>query len=396
MDALTATAAAPATHGALADARPSRRIADIELLRGIAVLFVMFHHAHSNLVTWPSFGFDLLYSYVNFWPGVDLFFAISGFVIARSLLPALDAAGDGAARFRTVIAFWIRRAWRLLPAAWLWLGITLLASILFNRSGVFGTVHANVGATIAGMLDVANFRFAASFMHSEYGASFHYWSLSLEEQFYLLLPLAALTLGRRLPAMLAILVLIQFLTNRNTPFLMMVRTDAILLGVLIALWSRHPSYRLVEPTGLAKARIGRLLTLGVLLGGIVTFAADQLQTVSIRVGLIALLSAALVLIASFDRDYLWPDGFAKRVLVWVGSRSYGLYLIHIPAFFTTREILFRLRPADWVPGRADLLPLILIAAALILVASELSYRLVEVPLRDRGARIARRFAARTA
>jgi len=395
LDALTATAE-PAALGARPEPHPSRRIADIEMLRGIAVLFVIFHHAHSDLVTWPSSSFDLLYSYANFWPGVDLFFAISGFVIARSLLPALEAAGDGATRFRTVIAFWIRRAWRLLPAAWLWLGITLLATLVFNRSGVFGTVHANVGATIAGMLDVANFRFAASFMQSEYGASFHYWSLSLEEQFYVLLPLAAVTFGRRLPAMLAILALIQFLTLRNTPLLMDVRTDAILFGVLIAIWSRHPSYRLVEPTGLAASRLGRLLTLGVLFGGIVTFAADQLQIVSIRVGLIALLSSALVLIASFDRDYLWPDGLAKRVLIWVGSRSYGIYLIHLSAFYTTRELLFRLHPAGWVPGKADFLPLVLIAAALILVASELSYRLVEVPLRDRGARIARRFAARTA
>ncbi|SEC04832.1 Peptidoglycan/LPS O-acetylase OafA/YrhL, contains acyltransferase and SGNH-hydrolase domains [Rhizobiales bacterium GAS191] len=369
-----------------------RRIGDIEVLRGIAVLFVIVHHAHGNLITWPIAPFDKLFHYLDFWPGVDLFFAISGFVIARSLLPKLSSCASDMAFFRECLAFWIRRAWRLLPSAWLWLAIMLVASAAFNRSGVFGSFHVNFAATIAGVLDVANFRFADTFMRSEYGASFVYWSLSLEEQFYLLLPVAAFLFRGflPLPIPLGLMVLLQIISDR-TPLLMVLRTDAILLGVLIAIWSRHASYRLAEPGGLARSRVARAATLILLLGSIAALACDDLHVVSARVGLIALLSAALVLIASYNRDYLWRDGTGKRVMLWIGSRSYGLYLIHIPAFFFTREIWLRLHAAGALPGPEDIWPICLTAGLILVAASELNYRLVEAPLRAHGARLAEGF-----
>ena len=66
------------------------RIGDIECLRGIAVIMVIFYHAHLALFTWPMPQLDHIEAnYLQTWPGVDLFFAISGFVIARTLLPSL-------------------------------------------------------------------------------------------------------------------------------------------------------------------------------------------------------------------------------------------------------------------------------------------------------------------
>ena len=69
-----------------------KRILDIELLRGLAVLGVVFHHLHSNLFSGSPALLDGINQRVQFWWGVDLFFAISGFVIARTLIPQLREA----------------------------------------------------------------------------------------------------------------------------------------------------------------------------------------------------------------------------------------------------------------------------------------------------------------
>src|SRR5579885_546467 len=98
------------------------RIDDIEALRAVAILFVVFSHLPA-LLTWPNSKLDYLHNYFAFWTGVDLFFAISGFVIARELVPKLAAAADGSSEqvWRIILAFWIKRAWRILPSAWTWI-----------------------------------------------------------------------------------------------------------------------------------------------------------------------------------------------------------------------------------------------------------------------------------
>lgn len=368
------------------------RIDDIEILRGIAVLMVVIHHAHDNLFTWVTPNLTLFYSYFSGWVGVDLFFAISGFVIARDLVPRLQASPGGETTLRLVLAFWVRRIWRLLPSAWLWLAVILVASVIFNQSGAFGAFRTNLEATVAGVLQIANIRFAESFMNWPYGASFVYWSLSLEEQFYLLFPLLILLARRYLVYAMILLVLAQFFLVR-TPMLMVFRTDALALGVLLALWSRHSSYELFKPIFLGRLRAGLVVVAGALLCMSV-LGSDQLHNVSIKIGMIALVSAALVWVASYDRDYLSIPQPLSSVLIWLGARSYGIYLIHVPAFFCTREIWYRLR-GETPFGPELFYPFLLTAMALTILLCELNYRLVETPLRRRGKLIAERIQSGT-
>ncbi len=369
------------------------RIADIEVLRAIAIIFVLIHHARGNLITWPTPVFDRLYSYLQFWPGVDLFFAISGFVIARSLVPALRRSENRTAFIKTTIAFWIRRAWRLLPSAWLWLALILIASAASGETGLFGSFRTNFEATIAAVLDVANFRLASCFMQYPCGSSFVYWSLSLEEQFYILLPIVILLAGRRLTVSIGIFVVVQFFIPRIAPILQMLRTDALLLGVLLAIWSSDATYRLCEPLVLKRSGLARWAVLIMLLAGIAALGSDDLHIVQFRYGMIALLSAVLVMIASYDQDYLWRDSQVKRVFIWIGSRSYGLYLMHVPLYYVTREIWYRI-DGRLPSSRIDDLGILATAAALLLLLSEINFRVIEDPLRARGARIARRFSER--
>ena len=363
------------------------RIADIEILRGFAVLFVVIFHAQGNLFTWSTDGMSLFYTYFWGWFGVDLFFVISGFVIARGLVPRLLSSKTQEIAVRSVLAFWVRRAWRLWPAAWLWLGLILLASVFFNSSGAFGGFRSNFEATVVGVLQVANIRFAETFMQQPYGASFHYWSLSLEEQFYLLLPLMVLFFRRFLAFFLIALILLQFFSER-TIFLMVFRTDALAFGVLLALWTKHSSYELFKPVFLRNWRAGTVLMMAcfVFMGGL---GSEKLHLVSIKVGMLALLSALLVWIASYDADFLLRQGVLKRVMVWLGSRSYAIYLIHVPAFFLVREFFFRFDSGRAL-GDDFFWPFALSAFFLILILSELNYRFVELPLRNRGALAAAR------
>jgi peptidoglycan/LPS O-acetylase OafA/YrhL len=365
----------------------SRRIDDVELLRGFAVLLVVVHHANGSLFTWLTPWMARFYAYFAGGFGVDLFFAISGFVIARDLVPRLQGAENAASAARITLAFWVRRAWRLWPSAWVWLIAILVACAAFNESGAFGTFRANFEATVVAVLHVANLRFADSYGVYEYGASFPYWSLSLEEQFYLLFPLLVLLSRRWLPYCLGALVLLQFFSSRDL-LTMSLRTDAIALGVLIALWSRHTTYALCRPVFLDKP-VGPVLLLGafICMGAI---SSPELHTVSIHVGLVALLSALLVWVASYDSDFLCPPGYCKRMIIWVGSRSYAIYLIHIPAFLLTREIWFRMVPEGVGFGEKFFWPFVLTSGVIIIILSEINYRLVEMPLRRYGQQVAQR------
>ncbi len=373
----------------------SKRIMDIELLRGIAVLGVLFHHLQGSLFPDTVPLLQTITAFGQPWWGVDLFFAISGFVIARSLIPALQGCRTRQEYWLQMRNFWLRRAFRLLPTAWLWLALILLACVFLNRSGAFGTLHANMQATLAGIAQYANFRFADSFYHYEYGTSFVYWSLSLEEQFYLLFPLLILVCRKHLVWALLALVAVQLLTLR-TPILMVVRTDALALGVLLAMWSARPGYVHWEPTFLRRpwAGVSVLLIVAMALS---VLATDRFTFTAYRIGAIAVLSAVLVWVASYNRDYLMPRGLLKRLMTWIGSRSYGIYLIHIPAYSLVREFIFRLQAENLPNPAGHPILTLLIAGGIIVLLSELNYRCIEMPMRNRGAALVQRLGtSRTA
>jgi len=400
------TAARAVVHGeaatAAADTSGQGRIDDIELLRAVAIILVLIQHIPVDLFSWlPAFGGGPLYTYFGFWVGVDLFFAISGFVIARSLLPNLAAAESLTAHLNAAAAFWVRRAWRLLPSAWLWLAVILVASVLFNRSGAFESFRANFEGAVAGVLDVANFRAAMVFGRFELGSAGHYWSLSLEEQFYLLLPFVILVSGRRLALVAGAGVLLQLFVPRTGAeagmlgsILNSVRTDAILLGVLIAIWSAHPTYSLFEPVFLKRRPAAGLMLFAGLVFLLAASGALFLHIVPFQLGLVALMSALMVFIASYNKNYLWPPGRLKKIIMWFGTRSYAIYLVHVPAYLMTREIWYRLQPPGTVFTDRFAIRFAYTAVILVVVLAELNYRLVELPLRRRGARIAKRIARR--
>jgi peptidoglycan/LPS O-acetylase OafA/YrhL len=173
---VTTLAAAPApAHPRIApDPTVSRRLWPLDVVRGVAILLVLGAHLprqsvatvghHGLLEPWHRVG----------WAGVDLFFVLSGYLIARLLLDELDRTDTIA-----VGRFLWRRAWRLYPAYWALLAVTL------------AWVQPTVPDVAAQLVFLQNYRLNPDLWR-------HTWSLAVEEHVYALLPLALL-LARRSP-----------------------------------------------------------------------------------------------------------------------------------------------------------------------------------------------------
>jgi len=164
---------------------------------------------------------------------------------------------------------------------------------------------------------------------------------------------------------------------------------ALLLGVALAVWSGTTSYRALRPDFLSSRPLLRAACFLLLL--ITLAAVTAAQGLSIRTGIISCICACLVLLASHNRGLLIQDGVMRRLLTFLGARSYGLYLIHGPAFFLTREIWYKLSPENAVFGPEYSLRFLAAGLLLLFLLNEINYRFVEVPLRLRGRAIAERF-----
>jgi peptidoglycan/LPS O-acetylase OafA/YrhL/lysophospholipase L1-like esterase len=340
----------------------------IDALRAIAVLAVFLYHAG---VGWMPGGFL----------GVDVFFAISGYLITSLLLSERRRTG----RVR-LGPFWVRRARRLLPAVGVMIAVTMIVAAIVEPERMI----ALRGDALSSLAYVANWHFVLA--HESYFEQFqrpslfrHLWSLSVEEQFYLLWPLAFAAgmslLGRRkllvgvLAGALASLALTWILFNPADASRVYYGTDThavgLLIGVALALvWS---------PWQLRRATPGRwcgpiLDVVGVLALSYLVLSFLHVHDYDLALFhggylWIALASAATVAVLAHPAARL-GGLLGQPPLVWLGLRSYSFYLWHWPVLALTRP------GVDVSLPRGVLIPLQLAA---VLALSDLSYRFVELP-----------------
>ncbi|MEG2389401.1 MAG: acyltransferase [Pseudomonas sp.] len=367
---------------------------EIEYLRGVAILMTVLAHITLMLPFHAGFFGNLLNVYSP-WSGVDLFFCISGYVVSKAYLDYFDKNREQNRFGVAATSFWIRRAYRLLPTAWLWVLIPLAFSIFFNQSNAFQSWFENLRSFTA----VATF---SGNLANQYGVLLGpnsvYWSLALEEQFYFIFPLFLLLITStrwRVIALIA-LIAVQFPLDRNgfgappAPMLFSFRLDAMMWGILLCLFTRTSLYKQIEPVALGDSvfkRLGITLFLFYMLGAI----AGQMISMPIAVGLIALNALILVWLSSYQKGYIYCPAILSGFGQWLGSRSYALYVIHMFAYHLSTEIWSRVASERGVVlGPEFTVEMVLTALAIMAVCSELNYRFVETPLRRRGAEISRR------
>jgi peptidoglycan/LPS O-acetylase OafA/YrhL len=365
---------------------------EIEQLRAVAICLVLVAHV---ILLSPFIWEKLvpLFQYASFGVGVDLFFCISGYVVAKSYCDYFDRHRAHGHFWTAARLFWLRRAYRLLPSAWLWVLIGLACAVCFNRTGVFMDIEQNLKSALA----IFSFTANIAHMYGWLAPNNVYWSLSLEEQFYLLLPLFLLLItGRRVRiAALLLVIALQFPLARNpfgdlaAQYLASFRIDGFAWGILVYMFSRSAWYSRLEPSFLLYKPLALATTL--LLFYLLIAVPAQLFAWSISMGLLAMIAAALVWLASYGKGYLFGYQGLTGLMQWLGARSYGIYLIHLPVFKFTHEAATRYLQASGQAYSLAVVPfLLLFAGVLIVLLAELNFRYVEEPLRRAGAERAKR------
>jgi peptidoglycan/LPS O-acetylase OafA/YrhL len=347
------TRARPATSGFRAD---------IQGLRAVAVGAVLLYHAGVPFL--PG-------GYV----GVDVFFVISGFLITSHLLDQLQR--HGRLRFGE---FYARRARRILPASFVVLILSVVAALIWYPPLLMRDVWAGAVATA---LYVPNYFFASA--DADYLAEVstpslfqHYWSLGVEEQFYLLWPaLLALVWAlartrRALVVTLAAVVVTSFalcvwLTVQSQPwafFSLPTRAWELGVGGLVAVLLQHRARAVPERFAAPLGWLG----MAAVAASVVLFSSETLFP-GAAAALPVLGTAAVIAAGQTAKG---PTRMLSvRAMVFVGAISYSLYLVHWPALML---------PEAATPGRLPLWAALLIAVACVPVAW-LLYRFVEDPVR---------------
>jgi peptidoglycan/LPS O-acetylase OafA/YrhL len=109
--------------------------ADIEALRALAIVLVVF--AHIAVILSPLSAYWIVLANFRFGYGVDIFFCVSGFIITKSIANEIPKTRNLQDILGFVVPFWIRRFWRLMPSALFWIAVSLLLSYIYGGQGVF-------------------------------------------------------------------------------------------------------------------------------------------------------------------------------------------------------------------------------------------------------------------
>jgi len=341
---------------------------EIQALRAIAVATVVVFHY------WPD---AISGGYI----GVDVFFAISGFLITAHLVREVDRTAKV-----SLAGFWARRARRILPAALLVLLFCAVVTYIWVPLNLWEQFFTEIRAST---LYVENWNLAAAavdYLGAENRPSpvQHYWSLSVEEQFYIVWPVLILI------AMAAARTASELVRRRAIAVLLVVLTVASFIYSVIATANDPAAAFFITPT--------RVWEFGA--GGLLALAATANSRPALR-SLVSWTGIAMILIAAFfytprtpfpgaaallpilgTLAVIWagapqvrwaPLGWMRlRTVQWIGDTSYSIYLWHWPLLILAPFVL--LRELDT--------PIKLALIALALLLAGLTKKLVEDPLRS--------------
>ena len=348
-------------------------IPGLDGLRALAVIAVLGYH-----FAIPQLSGGLL--------GVSIFFTLSGFLITGILLSTWERSGCLELR-----RFWLHRARRLLPALLVVLVVVLAVTAIVDAAALSRRWHE----TISAIFYVNNWTTIAS------GGSYfdyfagpqpleHLWSLAIEEQFYLIWPLLLLVLLRLSEHLVDVAKVTMVLAAASFLLLAILAhpgldntrayegTDArageLLVGAALALLYRPSRIPARPPAGVrVVVDLVGLAALSVMLWMVVSTTFYSISLYRGGFLLLSVATALVVAVVSYPGSLL-GRAFGVGPLRWIGERSYGIYLWHMPVVaFTPQSLL------DDVS-----VPLVALHVTLTLALAALSWRLIENPIRRHG------------
>jgi peptidoglycan/LPS O-acetylase OafA/YrhL len=364
----------------------SARIPELDGVRGLAIALVLvWHYVGGQVQTTPgTFAAYFLKLFSLTWAGVDVFFVLSGFLIGGILLDQRTAPNY----FR---AFYVRRFCRIFPLYYLMFALFVLGikadlprfgggfAWLFSKAlplWTYAIYWQNGAMALTGEMDAHWFAIT--------------WSLAVEEQFYIVLPiLVRFTPLKFLPWILGMLIAsapilraLMFCFSAHGGLagyvLLPARWDALFLGVLGAWALRNENY-----ARWLQARL-RWISAVVFLCGIILcgllLTNQGIASPGMNFGghtVLAVMSLGLILLALQPRMGLVRKVFLNKQLIWLGTVSYGVYLFHQPIAGLLHGLLLQQRPriSNFMDGLITLF-----ALATTLGGAVLSWRFFELPL----------------
>ena len=282
---------------------------DINGLRAVAVLAVVFYHAEIEL-------------FKGGWLGVDIFFVISGYLISNIIISELN---EGTFNFKN---FYLRRVRRILPALFSTLLITIpFAYFLLTPKAM----EEYINSLTASLFFYSNYHFMNLDFYIAESTKFmpllHTWSLAIEEQYYILFPLVAFLFYKFFKKYFIFLIgfiaicsiYINSLSQSLDKFYRLeYRIWELLLGVLVMVLSNNLKVKHLE-------KIGFPLLLFPL------FYYDKYSVNNIEPKLLVLLGISLIIFSNTNNSYL-TKLLSFKLLAIIGLSSYSIYLLHQPIF----------------------------------------------------------------
>src|SRR5580658_8548166 len=331
-----------------------RRIPQLDAVRGVAILVVMMHNIS---LKYPVFHSQQLFS--NGWMGVDLFFVLSGFLITGVLVDTNRSTGY----FKN---FYVRRCLRIWPLYYSLLFFMFVIVRFLSRSE-FQAVVQTSSPWWAFPLFLQNLLLPIS--TNAAGPLGVTWSLAIEEQFYLVWPLVVRfcplrQLRRVAIAEICISPALRYylsLHHVNLYTNVFCRLDGLMAGALLAL--------LVRSENFVPSKLLRRAWITLAIAAPLAFLTSEFDAKWIVFTFTALASAAFVYVAMFSERKWLQKIMTNQFLVYTGTISYGLYLLHKIPFGMVQVLHLDRRP--YLP-----LPIILVASY---VLAALSWNLLEKP-----------------
>jgi len=356
---------------------------DIQVLRGLAVLAVVLFHAKAEFI--PS-GFL----------GVDVFFVISGFVVTPLILRIFTQQINWNKRLKLLKLFYRRRFYRLAPALTCTLVFSAILIFLLGPTSDHLRFAKQGIATLFLAGNIGAYHFNGNYFNSNPNPLLHTWSLSVEEQIYIFLPLVAVFIFHFLSFTQNKFEKLYFLITGFSMFVLFSPSVVEPVYSYIGLnsddesfkfWFYSPLSRVWQFTigGICFLILNRTTTLRrqtslkfnsiILFVFIITiFGRVELSS---RLGAVLASSVTCLVIIYNSLNVLPLSVFL--ILKWIGDRSYSIYLVHMPLLYIAKYAAV----TSWGRGDNRVFPTIIAVIATFILGS-LSYKVIENKYRNKN------------